>query len=366
MKGIYVGDNMGKVRIGGFEFPQKMFKKNLEIFKESLAHTSLSCERSFEELNQAEEDFKKIKEYSSNKKVYQSLPQEDKEEIDRLLKFFVNREGYRYGVINKKVETPESKENEELYNKNFSFFNNYIYNYLVFDSNKKLNQQETFKNVMELFKVIPTYHAAFEKAHNMKKDHLEAFDYALSLDHIGLKEIIEINTIINQNQPEKEIGFKQINNAIHGAEFSTIDKEAVPTLMAELLYKYDNNFGEEIPDINDKDLTPNERQQAMYKICKKEAIFHIQFERIHPFTDGNGRTGRVILNRNLIKQGLAPVLINKITMDKYKKYINEQNYDELTEWIMENSTQTLTPWISELRILNKISPDSIETIKMKR
>ena len=37
---------------------------------------------------------------------------------------------------------------------------------------------------------------------------------------------------------------------------------------------------------------------------EKIALTHIQFERIHPFKDGNGRVGRMILNQQLINNGL--------------------------------------------------------------
>lgn len=36
---------------------------------------------------------------------------------------------------------------------------------------------------------------------------------------------------------------------------------------------------------------------------------HMDFERIHPFPDGNGRTGRIILNQQLINEGLLPIII---------------------------------------------------------
>ncbi len=42
---------------------------------------------------------------------------------------------------------------------------------------------------------------------------------------------------------------------------------------------------------------------------KHIALKHIEFERIHPFLDGNGRTGRMILNQSLINSGLLPITI---------------------------------------------------------
>jgi Fic family protein len=44
-------------------------------------------------------------------------------------------------------------------------------------------------------------------------------------------------------------------------------------------------------------------------IIEAAAEFHLRFEGIHPFIDGNGRTGRLILNLELIQAGLLPVNI---------------------------------------------------------
>ena len=50
---------------------------------------------------------------------------------------------------------------------------------------------------------------------------------------------------------------------------------------------------------------------------EKVAALHARFEQIHPFLDGNGRTGRLILNLLLVRLGLAPIIIHKRDRARY-------------------------------------------------
>lgn len=52
------------------------------------------------------------------------------------------------------------------------------------------------------------------------------------------------------------------------------------------------------------------------------ARVHAEFERIHPFRDGNGRTGRLILNLLLVRHGLAPAILYKRDRARYLRALD--------------------------------------------
>ena len=87
------------------------------------------------------------------------------------------------------------------------------------------------------------------------------------------------------------------------------------------------------------------------------AEFHLRFEGIHPFIDGNGRTGRLILNLELIKAGLLPVNIKFTDRRKYYEtfdaYYGESGSPEmLVELIASYEVAELERRISILQDLH--------------
>ena len=53
------------------------------------------------------------------------------------------------------------------------------------------------------------------------------------------------------------------------------------------------------------------------------AEFHARYESIHPFQDGNGRTGRLILFRECLKNGIVPVVIEDANRNEYLEALKE-------------------------------------------
>ncbi len=58
---------------------------------------------------------------------------------------------------------------------------------------------------------------------------------------------------------------------------------------------------------------------------KDIAVFHILFERVHPFADGNGRVGRLIMAFQAIQNNIVPPLIENEHRSEYLKAINDKN-----------------------------------------
>ena len=81
--------------------------------------------------------------------------------------------------------------------------------------------------------------------------------------------------------------YKKVANEVGGKE-TTAPKE-VPEKMKKLLSSYNSKQNPSFDDLLD---------------------FHWQFESIHPFQDGNGRVGRLILFKECLRNGIVPFIIN--------------------------------------------------------
>ena len=69
--------------------------------------------------------------------------------------------------------------------------------------------------------------------------------------------------------------------------------------------------------------TVNIKEKNIDKLLLEIAQQHIVFERIHPFQDGNGRTGRILINQQLINNGLPPISIKPT--GKYRQAFRRYN-----------------------------------------
>ena len=57
-------------------------------------------------------------------------------------------------------------------------------------------------------------------------------------------------------------------------------------------------------------------------------VFHSQFEMIHPFQDGNGRTGRIILFKECLKNNIIPFIVNDVNKADYYHALSEASLNK--------------------------------------
>lgn len=107
----------------------------------------------------------------------------------------------------------------------------------------------------------------------------------------------------------------------------------------------------------------------------KMAVGHYQFEAIHPFTDGNGRTGRILNILYLIEQKLITLPILYLSRyiianknDYYKLLLNVTLNNEWELWIiyMLNSIENTSKWTSiKIKYINQLMSDTRKYVKEK-
>jgi len=198
----------------------------------------------------------------------------------------------------------------ELERLNEDFMIEYTYNSNAIEGNT-LTLQETALVLRGL-----TIDKKSIKEHLEATQHKDAFYYVCDLvsKKVSLSEkiISEIHSIVLNDRLTERGVYRKVPVRIIGAMHIPPNPLKIQELMVELIKSY----------VSSEDNT-----------IKKIAIFHIQFERIHPFIDGNGRTGRLIANLELMKAGYPPIDIKFIDRNEYYDCFNEYEQTGKTEKI---------------------------------
>ena len=165
------------------------------------------------------------------------------------------------------------------------------------------------------------------KEHLEAIGHKDAFEYVVSLTEqnapLTEKVIKDIHTLVLMNDSANRGIYRSVPVAILGAAHTPPQPYLVPVQMERLIAEYED-------------------MKRDKHIIEAASLFHLRFESIHPFIDGNGRTGRLILNFELIKAGLLPVNIKFADRRKY--------YDCFDDYAASGSAVMLAQLITDYEV----------------
>ncbi len=128
------------------------------------------------------------------------------------------------------------------------------------------------------------------KDHMEAVGHKEAFEYVSELvkDNVPISEnvIKQIHFLVLADKKDDRGVYRRVPLRIMGAQHEPVQPYLIEPKMEQLLLDF---------------------KESSEHIVTKLARFHIEFEGIHPFIDGNGRTGRLLVNLELMKAGYPPI-----------------------------------------------------------
>lgn len=168
------------------------------------------------------------------------------------------------------------------------------------------------------------------KEHLEAVGHRDAFLYMEELTQKKTKlrdtEIRNIHTLVLMDRPEDKGVYRRIPVTIAGAFTQPVQPYLVEPKIAELL------------------LANEERKKTMHPI-ERIARFHLEFEGIHPFIDGNGRTGRLLMNLELIRNGYPAINVKFTDRKRYyaafDAYYRDGRADDMVQLIGEYVSERL-------------------------
>ena len=194
------------------------------------------------------------------------------------------------------------------------------------DSKRPL-PKETLKSLEENFKLEWTYNSNAIEGNTLTlketkvvlegitiggktmREHLEAINHKEAIDF--LEELVQdnnelseidiknIHAIVLKGIDNENAGRYRIENVIiSGASHIPPDAIIVPESMEKLIYRYDE-------------------WKEKYHPIIVAALLHAEFVKIHPFIDGNGRTARLLMNFEVMKNGYPPIIIKNEERLKY-------------------------------------------------
>lgn len=160
-----------------------------------------------------------------------------------------------------------------------------------------------------------------EREYYEVKNYKKAFDFLLNSEKVLTVDTIKkYHKHIMENLRDDNGEFKKIQNVILVSDFETTK----PYLVQTELLRWCEDLEYRLKHAQSKD----EKLEAILE-------HHIKFEKIHPFGDGNGRTGRFLIIHSCLKENLIPVIIPKEEKGKYITLLSTEDIQHFTKFAIE-------------------------------
>ena len=216
-----------------------------------------------------------------------AITQEYKQKINELKKQYDSLKNGKESLLNIIFETelPESVYNSNAIENSTLTISETEKILLDLEVSRNVSTREVFeaKNLAKVFEYI------------RKKNKLEDIDKKLIR---LLHKMLLLN--INENFAGR---FREAGEYVRVGTYIAPAPEHIEKMTEALLLEYSSNH----------------RDYFLEKISK----FHLEFETIHPFCDGNGRIGRVLINYQLMQLGFPPIIIRDKEKETYYKSFSE-------------------------------------------
>lgn len=173
------------------------------------------------------------------------------------------------------------------------------------------------------------------KDHMEAIGHREAFEFVRDLvkEKASLSESVikQIHYLVLADKREDRGVYRKVPVRIMGAKHEPVPPHQIQSKMEQLLEAYRNSTEHTV---------------------KRLARFHIEFEGVHPFIDGNGRTGRLLVNLELMKAGYPPIDIkfeDRVAYyDAFDEYEVNHNPDAMERLFAEYVNARLDSYLAML------------------
>ncbi len=254
------------------------------------------------------------------------------------------------------------EEDKFIINISNDFFEELDEKKAILDSKRPL-PKETLKSLEENFKLEWTYNSNAIEGNTLTlketkvvlegitiggktmREHLEAINHKEAIEFLEelIKDNSELSEIDMKNihalvlkgiDDENAGRYRTENVIISGASHIPPESVIVAELMEKLIYRYDE-------------------WKERYHPIIVAALLHAEFVKIHPFIDGNGRTARLLMNFEAMKNGYPPIIIRTEQRHSYYDALDKGamtgNYTDFVKMVTKQAEEMLDLYLKLIK-----------------